>query len=150
MTLDVGALTDALASHVLALGVAETFTSHEPKSAPGQGVTAATWFENIGPVKSSGLNTTSGRVEFTVRLYSPMIGEPQDAIDPDLLAATSAVIAALSSDFTLAASVRHVDLLGSDGTPLSAVSGYVNQDGRLYRVVDITVPLIVNDIWSHS
>lgn len=150
MTLDVGGLTDALASHVQSLGVAGTFTGHEPKSAPGQGVSAATWFESIGPVRSSGLNSTSGRVEFTVRLYSPMVAEPQDAIDPELLAATSAVIAALSSDFTLTAAVRHVDLLGSDGNPLSAVSGYINQDGQLYRVVDITVPLIVNDIWSQS
>jgi hypothetical protein len=43
-----------------------------------------------------------------------------------------------------------VDLLGQFGTPLSAQAGYVNQDGRLFRIMTITLPLVVNDVWGQA
>jgi len=32
--------------------------------------------------------------------------------------------------------------------PLSALAGYLNQDGKLYRVMTVTLPIIINDIWA--
>lgn len=145
------AIIDAVVSHAAASGYVELAQAHEPKSKPivGGGVTAAVWVQQIGPVPAaSGLSMTSGRLELTVRLYAGMLSEPQDAIDPNMMAAVDALMAAYSGDFDLGGSVRNVDLLGSAGVPLQARAGYLAQDGKLFRVFDICLPLILSDIWA--
>ncbi len=144
------ALLEAAESHAMTLGLFDRVGRHEPKKAPGKGLHAAFWVQAIGPVRSSGLNSTTGRVELRVRLYVPMLTEPQDSIDPQIMAAVDALMTAYSGDFTLGGTVRSVDLLGAHGTPLSAVAGYLSQDQRLFRVMDIILPLIVNDLWSQA
>ncbi len=141
-------ILDAVASHALASGLFEAVNGHEPKSAPDNGLTAAVWVQSIAPIRSSGLAATSGRLELVVRLYTGMLSEPQDAIDPGLLAAVSTLLAAYSGDFELGGQVRAVDLLGQAGEPLSAQAGYINQDHRLYRIMDIRLPILVNDLWQ--
>jgi hypothetical protein len=59
-----------------------------------------------------------------------MAQEPQDAIDPNLTDALSALIAAYSGDFDLGGPVRDVDLLGAISPGLSARAGYINQDSK--------------------
>jgi hypothetical protein len=44
--------------------------------------------------------------------------------------------------------VRNVDLLGAYGAGLSALAGYLNVDNKMFRVVDLTLPLIVNNVWE--
>jgi hypothetical protein len=148
--LDVVAVLDAVVSHALASGLFGAVNGHEPASAPGSGLTAAVWVQALAPVRSSGLAATSGRLELTVRLYSNMTSEPPDAIDPAMLGAVSTLMAAYSGDFDLGQHVRHVDLLGSAGVPLSARAGYLRQDDREYRVMDITLPALVNDIFTQA
>lgn len=149
MSIGIVDLLDAVVSKVQGTGYFASVNSHEPKNAPGQGISAAVWIQNVSPIKSSGLATTSGRVQFSVRLYSNMLSDPQDDIDPDLVAALDAVLADFSGDFDLGLSnVRYVDLLGSYGDPLSANAGYIDQDKRIYRVFTVTLPVIVNDIWE--
>ena len=149
---DFTALQTAVTDHARGCGLFEAVNGHEPKSAPAQtGLTCAVWVQAIGPAQgASGLATTTGRVELTVRLYSSMLADPPDAIDPALLTAASTLLAAYSGDFTLGGQVKHVDLLGSNGIPLSARAGYLNQDNRLFRVVDITLPMIINDLWAQA
>jgi hypothetical protein len=79
-----------------------------------------------------------------------MVQEPQDAIDPGVAAAVDALMAAYSGDFEFGSNVRNVDLLGSAGVPLAAEAGYLNVSGTMYRVMTITLPLIINDLWSQS
>ena len=43
-----------------------------------------------------------------------------------------------------------VDLLGMAGSPLGAQAGYINQDGALYRVMTITLPLLITDAWTQA
>jgi len=136
--------------HALTLGVFERVNGYEPKSAPGSGLTAAIWSQEVSPVQSSGLASTSVRVELNTRIYSNMLAEPQDAVDPTMLDAVDLLCAAYSAGFTLGGAVRKVDLLGSDGVALSAKAGYITQDGRIYRVMTITLPLIVNDLWTQT
>lgn len=152
MTLDASGVQDALVSQCLALGLFARVNGHEPKSAPPSGLTAAVWVDYIGPSPlDSGLAATAGLLRFKIRLYTGMLSEPQDAIDPMLLSAVVVLLAALSGDFTLGATVRNVDLMGAAaGSPLSAQAGYLNQDGKLFRIMDITLPLIINDIWDQS
>lgn len=145
------ALFDAARTHALTLGLFDRVNTHEPKNAPGRGLSASIWVQAIAPVaRASGLAATSGRVELHVRVYSSMLAEPQDAIDPSILAAVSALIAEYSGAFTLGGIVRDVDLLGMHGTPLSAAAGYLNQDGKFFRVMVITLPIIISDIWGQA
>ena len=151
MTFDSAAVTalfGAVTSQASRLGLFESVTGHEPKSAPAAGLTCAVWVEDISPVLSSGLAAVSGRVTFNVRVYNNMLAEPQDQIDPDILSAVCALLGAFSGGFTLGGTVREVDLLGAEGPPLSAAAGYLNHDNRLFRVMDITLPIVINDLWN--
>lgn len=144
-------LFDAVESHQRASGFFERVAMHEPKAAPGQGLTAASWLQSVRPVPAgSGLQSTTGRVELVTRVYMPMLAEPQDRIDPEAYAAVDHLIATYSADFTLGGICRNVDLLGSTGEPLATRAGYLNQNGVLFRVLDLTTPLIVNDLWPQS
>jgi hypothetical protein len=131
------------------LGLFERVNTSEPKNAPGNGLTAAVWLQMVSPVAAaSGLAATSARVEFMLRIYSNMLQEPQDAIDPEILSAVDVLMGAYSGDFDLGGTVRNVDLLGAHGVGLSAVAGYLSVDNKMFRVVDVTLPLIVNDVWE--
>lgn len=149
--MNVDAILDEVVSHAMALGLFERVNTHEPKNAPGHGLSAAIWVDSIGPVPlGSGLSSTTGRVAFQVRLFSNMLQEPQDAIDPEMVKAVDALLGAYSGDFDLGGSVRNVDLLGQAGAPMSAQAGYINQDGKLYRVMTIVLPVIVSDLWEQA
>ncbi|MES9522465.1 hypothetical protein [Streptomyces capoamus] len=149
MALDITTILDAVVTHALTSGYFSQVNGHEPKSAPGTGLSAAVWVEQIGPARGgSGLAATSTRLALNVRLYTPMVQEPEDAIDPNLMTALDALMAAYSGDFTLDGLVREVDLLGTYGDPLSARAGYLTTSGAEYRVMTITLPLIVNDLWE--
>ena len=148
MAINATGILDSILSHALASGLFERVNGHEPKSAPGNGLSAAVWLDSIGPVVSSGLAATSARLAVNVRLYTAMLADPQDAIDPNLIAAVDTLMTAYSGDFDLGGNVRNVDLLGQAGTPLSAQAGYLNQDGKLFRAMTILLPLIVNDVWE--
>lgn len=149
--MNITVILDGLVSHALASGLFERVNAHEPKSAPGNGLTAAVWADEIGPDPgSSGLAATSGVVTFLVRLYTSMLSEPQDAIDPLMLSAVDTLMTAYSGDFELSGAARCVDLLGQTGKTLSAKAGYLNQDSKVYRVMTITVPVIVSDVWDQS
>ena len=148
-------LFDAVESHALATGEFNQVNTHEPKSKPDNGLTAGIWVQTIEPVaEGSGLAATTTRVEFMCRLYTSFIAEPADLIDPDLLDASLVLMKAYSGDFGLtiitADDVRMIDLLGAYGAPLAAQAGYVEQDGAIFRVVDITLPIIVNDLFTQA
>ncbi|MFD5814414.1 hypothetical protein [Streptomyces sp. NPDC127038] len=151
MSLDIRTILDAVESHALSSGFFSAVNGHEPKSAPQSGITCAVWVEQIGPARGgSGLDSTSARLALNVRLYTSMVSEPEDAIDPDMMTALDALMAAYSGDFELDGLVRQVDLLGHYGDPLGARAGYLTTSGAEYRVLTITLPLIVNDLWSQS
>jgi hypothetical protein len=151
VTLDFRAVRDAAISHASASGYFDQVAGHEPKNAPGNGLSASFYLQNVRPVAArSGLSVTSVRVELEVRLLTPMLAEPQDDIDPNLLVAADALMRAWSGDFELSGAVAQVDLLGAHGTPLQGEAGYFNQDGKLFRGFVITLPVVVNDLWSQS
>lgn len=151
MSLNVTGILAALTSHAAASGLFDAVLNHEPKSSPGNGVTTALWCQAIGPLPAaSGLAATTSRVEFVQRVYSPMLTEPQDSIDPRVLAAVDALMEAYTGDFTLDGLIRNVDCLGAAGAPLAARAGYLNADGKLMRVMDLTIPCIVNDLWAQA
>lgn len=152
MTLNLTGITDALASHALSSGWFDAVNSHEPKSAPNTaGLTAAVWVQNVGPASgASGLSVTTIRLEMLVRVYTSMTTDPPDMIDPAVVGAVDALLQAYSGDFTLGGLIRNVDLLGRHGRPLGARAGYLELDHVVFRVMDVTVPVIVNDVYDQA
>jgi hypothetical protein len=149
LAMEIDAITDAVVSHALSLGLFDRVNFHEPKSSPGTGLTCACWAQSVqGLANGSGLTSTTGKVVFYVRIYTSMLAEPLDAIDPTILRATDALFTAYSGDFTLDGLVQMVDLLGHYGTALTATAGYLTVSGAMQRIMTIELPLIVPDVWS--
>lgn len=148
MTLGSAAVLDAIESHALELGLFERVNRHEPKNAPPLGLTCAIWVQTIQSAASSGLASTTAHVVFTVRLFSSMMQEPQDAIDPNMMDAVDLLITALIADFTLGNTVRQIDVRGIAGIRMSAQAGYLRQQDTEYRVMSITLPVLINDAWD--
>lgn len=151
MAFDFQALVTAVQSFAMGTGEFETVPTHEPKSKPGNGVTCSTWVEEISPLPgASGLNAVSGLITMTMRVQTPFLQQPADQIDPLLMRATGALMAAFAGGFTLVGIVRDVDLLGMHSQGLRAKAGYVTQDSTVYRVMDVALPLIVNDLFGEA
>lgn len=149
MAIDTLAIVDAVVSHAAATGRFEKVNGHEPKNAPGNGLTAAVWVQRLAPLAlQSGLAATSALLLVNLRIYQNMLAEPQDAIDPNVVAAVDALVTAYSGDFTLDGLVADVDLLGRHGTALAAEAGYLSQDNKMFRVMTLTVPLVLNNVWE--
>jgi hypothetical protein len=66
------------------------------------------------------------------------------------MSAVAALMTAYSSDFDLGGNVRNVDLLGAHSAGLTAQAGYLQQDERQYRVMTISLPLVVSDAWTQT
>ena len=67
MSLDTTAIMNAVLSHAAASGYFDRVAGHEPKNAPGNGLSAAVWVDRIGPVPAgSGLAATSALVVLNV------------------------------------------------------------------------------------
>lgn len=147
--METAAYIDALVSHAMTTGLFDRVNTHEPKSAPGNGLTAAVWFQTIEPAPG-GLASTSVRLTMLLRIYSSMLAEPQDYIDPQIVDAVDQLMNAYTGDFTLDGMIRNVDLLGAGGTPLRAQAGYLTIDSKMMRIVDITLPLVINDAWEQQ
>jgi Domain of unknown function (DUF4082)/PKD domain len=145
--LDFAVLIGALANHAARLGVFSSIVNHEPVSSPGNGVTAAIWCGPTYPARgASGLNSTSVVVVGFIRLYRPMGTVDQDALELGILKAKTALWKAYSGDFTLGGLVRHIDLLGQYGMAFRDDPAYQTWDSTQYRVVTLTVPMVVNDV----
>ena len=144
-------ILDKIVSHAAAGGWFENVNSHEQlENAPGNGLTCSVWVDAITPIRSSGLDSTSVRLTVYVRIYTSNDQMPRDAIDPHMVSATDDLLRAYISDFTLGGLVRQVDVRGAYGPQLDARAGYINLSGAVSRVMTITLPLIVNDLWDEE
>jgi hypothetical protein len=151
MTLDTSTLFSRLVAHASATGLFEQVLTHEPKSAPGNGLYAAFWTEGLAPVPgASGLAATTGRLVLSVRIMTPADQEPADDIDGRVLAAVDALWTAYSGDFELGGALWAVDLLGAFGDPLQMRAGYLGLGSTVFRVMTINLPLIINDAWGQT
>lgn len=152
MTFDFVTYRDMAISHAMATGLFGNVLDHEPVSAPGNGLTYAVWVSDIMPIPAaSGLDSLSARLELTGRILLPADTEPQGDVDTSVTGAVSALFAAYAGDFDFGGSVRNVDLLGMHGAGLRARLGFTSfAGGTTYRVATLTVPLIINDLWTEA
>lgn len=138
-------------SHAAKLGVFRRVNTHEVKSAPGSGLTYVVWVDRIEPVgAASGQAATSGYVVLNGRIYGNAFLKPEDDLDPRILTAATTLINEYTGAFTFGETVRNLDLLGMYGEKLGAQAGYVTIGSTVYRVMTVTIPLIVNDMWEQE
>ena len=149
MSLGTNAILNIVVSHAQQLGIFGQVNTHEYKSAPGKGLYCEIWAETITPARS-GLDVTSAMLTLNVRIRSDMVQEPQDAIDPNILDAVDLLMDAYTGDFELGGNARNIDLLAAASAGLRADAGYLNQDNRIFRIMTITLPIIVNDVWNQE
>lgn len=152
MSLNTTNLVDGLVSNSMSLGVFERVNTHEPKNAPSvDGLFTAIWVDRIVPhAEHSGLAATSAYVVMMQRIYSNMLQEPQDAIDPNVMLAVDVLMGQYTGDFTLGGEVAYIDLLGIGISRLEAKAGYITIDKKVYRVMDVIIPCVVNDAWTQT
>lgn len=149
MALDITGILDAVVSHAMASGHFERVNQFEPDNTPGHGLTCGVWVDRMTPIPgASGLAGVTMLVVFNVRIYGSMQTDPPDAIDPNMVKAADALGTAYTGDFTLGGTVRNVDIKGAHGTPFDVRAGYLSLDGARYRVLTITLPAVVNDLWE--
>ena len=148
----VKSLYSEVTSHASTLGIFPAgVTGHAPESPPGAGAAYAVWLSAITPLpKLSGLAATSGRIEFTGHIYEKARARPLDQVDPAILLLATDLIAAYSADLTLGGTVMAVDLLGAYGTPLQSEVVFADFQGVQLRVAEVTLPIILDDLWSQS
>jgi len=150
----IAGIFNELDSHVQTLGYFDVVQMHEPKSALPNGPTGlacSMFLTGLAPYAiASGLAATSARIEMTARIHRSFLAVPENLIDINMAMATAATMSSLSGDFDLGGTIRNVDLLGAAGQPLSARAGYVTVDKTVYRIMDIVVPMIVNDAFTQA
>ena len=138
------ALFISIQSYAEQLGIFEGVNLHDPWNAPGNRLFCSITLGNVRPVApASGLAEVSGQVTLQIRIWSSAIQKPLDNIDPEILAATCALMGQLAGGFTLSGTVRDVDLFG-----LNAQPAYVDFEGKPLRVIEITCPIVVNDMFA--
>jgi hypothetical protein len=145
-TSDVNALFSALESHALKLGIFRRVNTHDSENAPGDGISCSII---LGPIAASGamsgLGSVSGTITFLVMVWNPMMQKPLDGVDPAILTAVSTLLNEYSGNFTLGGTVRDIDLLNLRAEPV-----YVEQEGKQFRVEQISLPIAINDLWVMS
>lgn len=149
MALDATGLFSGMSSHLRSLGLFESVGKHEPKSAP-KGLSAWCWTDNIRAIRDSSLTKICVLVIFKIRTCQNFMSKPEDEIDPRLLSAVGKIMNDLAGDFTLGGAIRNIDILGEFGTELSAQAGYLKIDNTVHRIMDINVPMVVDDVWSYA
>lgn len=140
------ALFADLSSLAQKLGLFQNVDTHEPANAPGNRLYCSLV---LGPVRAdpaaSGLAEASGSVTVIFRIWSAAMQRSLDAIDPEVLAVTCSLMGALAGSFSLDGSVRNVDIFSLTATPV-----WADFQGKQFRVVELPVPVVINDMFAEE
>lgn len=145
---------DAVVSDWQATGFFSRVNQHQPRKKPGTKLEASIWLQSIRPVGAiSGLAASSGVLVFIGRMYLNTGSQQEDMIDPLMMRAASSIFRRYHDDFDFDLDhlgVRNVDFFGMTGIGVSVTAGYLEQDRAQFRVYDMVIPVIVNDIWRQT
>jgi len=142
MAFDITTTINMVASFLEKRGEYTNVQIGEPKSPPVGDLSAAVFVASASVVGLT-LQTTIEIHEITVRLYRNMLEEPEEDNEIRISQAVTGIVSDLLGDYDLGASIRNI-AVGEYGQSLSATYGYLDLGGTMYRMVDITVPLLVD------
>jgi hypothetical protein len=147
MAFDISDTLHAVETYVQKLGLFNSVRIGEPKDALAQGFHAAIWMESVSINMVYVGGDTRETHTVTLRIYKDMFADetdPQQNLEIDMAVTTSKLMDNLLGDTDLESTVMSIDAAGMDGTSTDRNFGYTNLSGTLYRIVDITLPIIVN------
>lgn len=142
MPFDARTTLTLMESYLLKTGMFTHVQIGEPKQPP-QGITAAVY---MAAINTASLSFTAAQEVHVVavRLYHWQDADPLEVPSLSLDDVLLQLEEALHGDFSLSATIRDIDFNGVLGAPYDAVFGYLELSGVHYRVVDVTIPLIVD------
>ena len=149
MAFNIKATLDAISSHIARTGYVNDVRIGEPVSPPDaiEKMHAAIYMANAGVVSLT-LSTTIEVHGVVVRLYRrAAFGQGDDAgqVEAEMALAVSQVTSNLVGEFDLGSTMRNIDIAGQYGQSLSATWGYITIGNTVFRTVDLTVPLVVDE-----
>ena len=74
-----------------------------------------------------------------------LLAEPADRVETDLAKVVSKYINLILADSNLGGTIKTIDVAGMSGEAVGARWGIVTIDNKMFRVVDITIPCLVDD-----
>ena len=149
MAFNIKATLDAISSHIARTGYVNDVRIGEPVSPPDaiEKMHAAIYMAGAGVVSLT-LSTTIEVHSVVVRLYRrAAFGQGDDAgqVEAEMALAVSQVTSNLVGEFDLGSTMRNIDIAGQYGQSLSATWGYITIGNTVFRTVDLTVPLVVDE-----
>ena len=149
MAFNIKTTLDAISSHIARTGYVNDVRIGEPVSPPDaiEKMHAAIYMASAGVVSLT-LSTTIEVHSVVVRLYRrAAFGQGDDAgqVEAEMALAVSQVTSNLVGEFDLGSTMRNIDIAGQYGQSLSATWGYITIGNTVFRTVDLTVPLVVDE-----
>ena len=114
------------------------------KIAAGEQLSAAIYMEEARVVELT-LGTTIEVHTATLRIYRKALTDPPGDAELEIAVAVQKLLSDILADADLGASIRAIDVGGIYGAAVGTKWGYIELGGVIYRVADITIPLIVDD-----
>lgn len=145
MAFDASNTLDAVAGHLLASGYLRDVMIGEPKSPPSGDQLTASVFLNSISVAEVTLGTTIESHVLMLRIFRNMLAEPTETMEKEFAKAVSSILSDIIGEFDLGGSVRSIDVAGIYGPSIAVSYGYLDLGGTMFRIADITLPLIVDD-----
>ena len=116
-----------------------------PPTAQGQaGMAMAVMFEGASVILMAAGGETRERHRVVARVYRAANAEPKADVETDIAFATSLIMGDIIGDYTLGGEILEVDIAGIYGEGLTATAGHLEVGGVMYRIVDITLSLLVD------
>lgn len=129
-------------SHLSTQGSIKRAQVGEPKSPPIDVLTACIIMDGIR-TPTTVLDARVLVYDVTVRLYRNFLDDGTRT-EQEMARAVGEVMEAFAGDFTLGGNARAVDIGGMYGRGVEATWGHVDMSGTIFRVADITVPIIID------
>ena len=142
MAFDIKNSINAIASFLEARGEFSHVQIGEPKSPPDGDLAAAVFMADASVVGIT-LSTSIELHEVTIRVYRNMLDEPVEDNEIRLSQTVTGIVSDLLGDYDLGATVRNI-ATGEYGRTLSTTFGYLDVGGVMFRMADISVPMIVD------
>ena len=149
MAFNIQSTLDAITSHISRSGYVADASVGEPVSPPDavDRLHAAIYMSGATIAELTLTNTIEVHT-VVCRLYRrAAFGQGDDAgdVEKDVALAVSEISSNLVGEYDLGATIRNIDIAGQYGTGLSAVWGYITIGSTVFRTVDLTIPVVVDD-----
>lgn len=146
MTVNLKDTIQVIQNHLTASAIFADVQIGEPMSAPDTGDKA--WAAILlGPrrILETTLATSIEERSVIIRIYINVKREPQQDIEFEMDEIASDTLSRLGGDFELGGDIRQIWVVGMTGAPAYQTVGV-----NMYRLMDIMVPMIVDDsvTWS--